>query len=212
MKKINLLFAIILIVGFVSCTNTDDDGVNISNNQQNQNDDNNNQNNNDGSETSEVDTSLLVGNWELVSIDYTGTGTSTVAGITQNFSYVGETVETDVTLTMTENPNNYESSGTVLIQLSTSLSGGTPFIQNSSASFEASGNWELLEDNILSMEGMTSLTNGESQSEGAGTVTILELTETTFKVKTIEDTTINENGVESTQNLEIYTVYQRIQE
>ena len=184
MKKLSILIVIVSFFSLLSCSSDDD-----------------------GQEQNGVNASSLIGNWKMISQDYTGEGSTAAAGTTINVSYVGETVETDIEISFTENPNEFDSSGNVTTKLTTTYDGGFEDVQTTSNEFQSSGTWEFVGNDKLKMNGEG--TGGTSVASEV-TSTILELTETTLKLNTIQE--VNQDLGEATinQTINITVVYEKI--
>ncbi|WP_196886635.1 hypothetical protein [Aureivirga sp. CE67] len=208
MKKISIIIAVFSVISLVSC-NSDDDGINVENNNQEQND-NNDQNgdNNEQNEQNEVDEALLTGTWNMLSQDYTGEGSTTANGITTSYTYVGETLETNVVLNLTDNPKEFETSGTVVTKLTTNYSNGLEDIQTSPTTFESSGTWYYDDENTLYMIGEGGTGDGTTNSS-EGAATIVELTDTTLKLQTVIEQDENINDVHIINSIETIITYER---
>tara|TARA_B100001109_G_scaffold224531_1_gene197499 strand:- start:5243 stop:5863 length:621 start_codon:yes stop_codon:yes gene_type:complete len=85
----------------------------------------------------------LVGNWKMVSLDYTGTSSNTVGGTTlvSNFSGLGKNFT--YLITFNNNPKTYTTRGGYVVELTTAID-TTSFTQDVQISdVVSSGTWSL---------------------------------------------------------------------
>lgn len=82
----------------------------------------------------------LVGDWELVSLDYEGTSTTTAAGTTTTSSYTGTSLNEDYNLTLTD-AGTYTAQGSYDIELSTVVPNFPPIVTTSSITANSSGTY-----------------------------------------------------------------------
>lgn len=57
------------------------------------------------------DESLLVGDWQISSLDYSGTATTTMDGFSSTATYTGKGVEMDMIVRFLQDPNSVVSDG-----------------------------------------------------------------------------------------------------
>jgi hypothetical protein len=116
----------------------------------------------------------MVGSWTVTSIDYKGTTTTTVAGITSRADFAGTGKDMDLTTSFTASPNKVTSSGTYTIVLKTTAGGTTSTDEFLFDEIVTDGTWSL------SGKTMTVTMDG-----GAGTqeATIMSQTDTTLVMK-----------------------------
>lgn len=114
MKKLSILF---IVLGLNSCS-TDDSESNI--------------------------TADIIGAWEAVSVNATGTVVTTIQGVTVETDYTGEVYDMDSTLAFSETPNNVIAGGTFSVRVAGEI-GEDPF-EYSKANLEYLGNgtWDVI--------------------------------------------------------------------
>lgn len=156
-KLLKSLLILVISFSFATCS-TDDDS---------------------GSDTS----GTLVGTWEMVSFDYSGSTTTEFQGqtIISDFDGVGQNL--DYTLAFTENPNEFEGQGSYDIELTSTIAGeSTTQVQsiedtNSTGTYTRAGNTITFEGTLVSVGDMVPVA-----PQGNNEATISELTNTTLRI------------------------------
>lgn len=125
-----------------------------------------------GDDDAAADTSAsLIGAWIGQDVDYSGTTTTTVEGVSIDADFVGETFDVDFTLTFSEDPNEVVSEGSYGITLTTTIAGETTTQDIPNNAFASTGTWSRSGDTItISADGQTS------------ELEITELTDSTLRV------------------------------
>jgi hypothetical protein len=166
-----LCMALFIVTSFVSC-NSDDDNS---------------------------DTSAdLVGTWNITAFDYQGQTATEFLGesIVASFDGVGENF--DSSIVFTENPNEYTSSGSYDVVLTTNVAGMEDTTTTPIDDFESEGTWSRNGD-TLSFDG--DLLEVEStipvigMDEIMNDATILELTDTTLRLSQNVSQDITQEGI-----------------
>lgn len=140
-------------------------------------------------------TKAMVGTWQVSAIDYKGTTTTTLAGATAKADYTGTGKDMNLTATFTENPNNVTTQGSYTVVMKTTVDGKT---QTNEVEFDeafSNGSWSL---------------NGReltiTSADGPETVTIVEQSATTLKIKEVVNETETDQGATIAIKLEaVYT-------
>ncbi len=140
------------------------------------------------------ESSTIVGMWEVISIDASGTSTAEIAGQTIETNFVGEGVDLNYTVTFTEDPNEVTADGEYNIELTTTVAGQSITETIPGILFIDSGNWIIEGDQIT-------ITSNDMDSTG----TITTLTDTTLIIEVDTEVVIEQQGVETiaTVNAEV---------
>lgn len=128
----------------------------------------------------------LIGTWNMSSIDYSGTSTTSIPGIPNvTADFTGETTESDYEIIFNED-NTYSTSGSYTINVTSEVGGQavTQPITVSAAQALGSGTWQL------SGNTLTIISDGQTR-EG----TLAELTANNFRLETDLTQTQSANGV-----------------
>ena len=118
MKKINLLFVLVLTLLVASCSSDDDDN---------------------SSDTS----GDILGTWNGVDVEYTGDTTTEGQGQTLVADFVGDAYDVDYTMTFTENPNELTAIGSYSIELTTTVAGQTQVQNVENLEFIGDSTWSI---------------------------------------------------------------------
>ncbi|MFC0604290.1 lipocalin family protein [Winogradskyella pulchriflava] len=151
----------------------------------------------------------LLGVWEMVEMEYTGTSVTAVQGQDFTTSYDGVGSNMDTTMEITENPNNLLFSGSYDIDLTFSFVGQT---QNQTVSLDdvesvstwtRSGNTLTIDGDFATIEGVDL---GEVQTQD---YTIEELTDNTLVLTSSINQVVTNQGVDNDVSIEIYMRFTR---
>lgn len=193
MKKIFRSFLILCVaISFTTCSSDDDSS----------NDDIPNDNSNDP-------TADLVGTWDLVALDYTGTSSTGIEGISIDFSGVAQNI--DYTLEFSENPNEFVAGGSYDIELTTSLFGieETQTVTVNDAS--STGNYSINDDMLTTDGDAISIDNGLPMDINIpNDLTIIELTDTTLMLNQESNQIVIQDGVTAEVSLNSQQIYTRL--
>lgn len=85
----------------------------------------------------------LVGTWSMTALEYGGSSTTTVAGVSLMSAFTGVGKEIDLTITFRENPNTITSEGSYVIALTTTTAGQSFTQDFPFNNFVADGTWSL---------------------------------------------------------------------
>lgn len=140
----------------------------------------------------------LVGSWQMISFNYTGTTVTTVQGITLTADLVGVASDIDYVIEFTETPNNFSVTGGYDIELTTT-SNGQSFVENVAINASSNGTWSK-NNNTIVFTGTT--------VDGEATIEILN--DTTLKFTQIVDENINQQGVESSVTTNNVSIFERL--
>ena len=151
----------------------------------------------------------LLGVWEFVELDYSGTSVAQFQGqdFTTTYDAVGTNI--DATMEITENPNDLVFTGSYDIDLTFSFAGQTQSQSyplddvDSISSWTRSGNILTIDGELVTIEG-TDL--GEAQAQD---YTIEELTDNTLVLTSSITQIVDNQGLESTVSIEIYMRFTR---
>lgn len=154
---------------------------------------------NDDSDDSTNTSADLFGTWVAVDVDYSGSSTISAQGQTFTSTFVGEAYDVDYTLSFSKNPNELVAEGSYSIELTTTAMGETQVNNLENLEFVSNGTWSR-DDNQL-----TVVSQGETR-----VYTIVELTDTTFKmaIQTVEEVT--DSGVTNSVNINLLATYTRM--
>jgi len=144
-------------------------------------------NDNDDNTTTTGDVSAeLIGTWIMQSFEYQGETSTDIQGIPLEVDFDGEAFNIDASLVFTDSPNEFTSSGSYDIELSSTIAGETQTQTESIEDFESQGTWSR-DDNTLTFDG--SLIDAGTGAVVVGGMdfdmseaTILELTDTTLRL------------------------------
>ena len=141
----------------------------------------------------------LLGSWQMISFNYTGTTVTTVQGITLTADFVGVASDIDYVIEFTETPNNFSATGGYDLELTTTSSGQS-FVENvEDLNVSSNGTWSKNNNTIVFTE---------TSEDGEATIEILN--DTTLKFTQIVDENINQQGVESTVNTNNVYIFERL--
>lgn len=95
------------------------------------------------------DESMVVGNWQLTSIDYSGTSTTSILGIKAVTNFTGKGIDMDFKVGFVDDPNEYISMGDYNIELTTELAGQITTEIYKISDFMMPGTWSLKGDKLI---------------------------------------------------------------
>lgn len=145
------------------------------------------------------ESSNIVGMWEVISIDASGTSTAEIAGQTIETNFVGEGIDLNYTVTFTEDPNEVTADGEYNIELTTTVAGQSITETIPGILFIDSGSWVIEGDQIT-------ITSNDMDSTG----TITTLTDTTLTIEVDTEVTIEQQGVETIATVNAEVSLQRL--
>ncbi|MEQ8623508.1 MAG: lipocalin family protein [Vicingaceae bacterium] len=116
-------------------------------------------NNAPSSSTQKITTSVLVGDWEMISLDYAGTTSEVVAGQTLTTSFSGVGRDFTYQITFTDNPKTYAATGGYTVDLTTTFSGQTFTQPTAIPDASSSGTWNLVGNTLTITDASTNETN-----------------------------------------------------
>ncbi len=137
----------------------------------------------------------MVGTWTVTGIDYKGSTTTTISGITAKADFTGTGKDMDLTTTFTSNPNTVTSEGTYTIVLKTTVAG-----QTTTDEFPFD---EVLTDGTWTLNGkILSITN----PSGTQDATIVKQTSTTLVLRLDLEESESDSGITVTTKIQaVYT-------
>ena len=158
MKKINFLFVALAML-VASCSSDDDNST----------------------PEPEVTDSIL-GTWNMVDFEYGGTTRTEVLGEAITTEFTAEAFNIDYMLTFEEDPNVVTASGGYDVRVTTTFSGQTSTEEISNLNAINTGDWEIVDGNIL-----RSTTDGETTDVKIETLTATQLVLLVEDKQTIEE-------------------------
>ena len=175
MKTVGKFLTVLCIAVLVSSCSSDDDGTT-------------------------GDTSAdLVGTWIMQSFEYEGETSTSFEGTEIDADFDGTAINIDTVLEFTESPNEFVSSGSYDIELTSTIMGETQSFTESIDNFSSEGTWErdgntLITDGaFVELDGSTDILGdmGMNMSEA----TILELTDTTLRLGQEDSQEVTQDGI-----------------
>ncbi|MDC9723833.1 MAG: hypothetical protein PSN34_13820, partial [Urechidicola sp.] len=147
-----------------------------------------------GCETSdnETPTASIIGVWNGISINFTGTGAAEIQGVPVTADVDGEGYDIDYTVTFTEDPNTVTTVGIFSVEATASIQGQTYTESEENISIDFSGPWNQ-DGNTLALT-----INGEDVIAN-----IVELTETSLVLQFIIERVETINGVAITADVDV---------
>jgi hypothetical protein len=137
----------------------------------------------------------MLGEWAATALDYKGTTTTTVQGVSTKVDFTGTGKNMDLTTTFEANPNTVTSEGSYIIVLKTTYMG-----QTTTDEYEVN---DSIMDGIWTLTGNTLTVTSDFGSQIA---TILEQTSTTLKFKAEVTESESDQGITVVSKIEaIYT-------
>ena len=112
-----------------------------------------------GSTTQKITTSVMVGDWEMVSLDYAGTSTTEAGG--QTFTTTFNAVGRDFTykFTFNDNPKTYAATGGYTVDLTSIFEGQSTTQEVILPDASSSGTWELVGNSLSLTDANTNETS-----------------------------------------------------
>lgn len=148
---------------------------------------------------SDNNSSTIVGTWEMVDYDYSGTTVTEFQGQSSTTTFTGEAYDIDNKITFEENPNKFISEGSYNIKLTYTVSGQTTTqnIENLEALTTSTGAWEILDGELMT----SSSINNET-----GKFKIEKLTESTLVLTAEQEEDLSQSGAKviTTTSLAVY--------
>ena len=95
------------------------------------------------------DETLLPGEWELSTLDYSGTTTTSYSVLSIEADFVGTLVESDLLVNFTAEPNEFVSSGSYLIELETTVAGQSTTTTQEFPNILLPGTWRIEHDKLI---------------------------------------------------------------
>jgi len=141
----------------------------------------------------------ILGTWEMIDLNYTGSNTVTTQGQAIPSTYVGVGENMNNSISFTENPNDLLAQGTYDIELTSTTYGQT--------TTQTQTDLPLLPNSTWSKNGTTLIltSNGEDTP-----FTILELSATTLKFQQDSDEIITQQGVTIDNSLTLIVTFTRV--
>lgn len=153
-----------------------------------------------GCETSDNDltTASIIGVWNGVSINFTGTGAAEIQVVPVTADVDGEGYDIDYTVTFDEDPNTVSTVGNFSVEATATLQGQTYTESEEGIALDFSGPWSQDGNTVaLTIEGEEVIAN------------IVELTETSLVLQFIIERVETINGISITADLDVNASYSR---
>jgi hypothetical protein len=145
------------------------------------------------------DEGLLTGSWNMTTINYTGTSTTTYAGVSTVANFTGTGKDMDLTVQFTKDPNNFTSSGSYSIELKTQINGQTVTETYEFSNFMMPGSWSIKGDKLT--------IEAQSQSQDA---TIKKLNNAELIIMGQQENKVSQSGVTVTQKVSVIYSFEKI--
>lgn len=140
----------------------------------------------------------MVGTWNVTSVDYKGTATTTVLGASMKADFTGKGKDMTLTSTFSENPNTVFTEGSYTIELKTTMNGQTTTEDHYFEDVVTDGTWTL--------NGRTLTITG---ADGPQEATILEQTSTSLTMRMDMKETEGTQELTVTTDLQITFVFKK---
>jgi len=141
----------------------------------------------------------ILGTWEMIDLNYTGSNTLVSQGQSIPTTYVGVGKNIDNSISFTENPNDVLAEGTYDIELTSTTFGQT--------TTQTQTDLPLIPNSTWSKNGTTLIFTANGQDTP---FTILELSATTLKFQQDSDDTITQQGITIENSLSMVTTFTRV--
>ncbi len=151
-------------------------------------------------ETPQIDQSLFPGAWELTDLDYTGTSKTSYLGQVLTVNFVGSLIESDLIVTFTENPNEFQSEGSYTIELTSEILGVKSTSYETIDEVFLPGSWEIVGNKLLVTSSVTE----------PAEVTIESLSESELTISQDETEDFSQDGVNVTSELSLQYTFTRV--
>lgn len=151
----------------------------------------------------------LLGVWDMVEFDYSGTSVTDFMGQDFTTTYDGVGTNINATMEMTENPNNLMFSGSYDVDLTFNFAGQTQTQTYPLEDVESLSTWTR-SGNVLTIDGDFATVEGTDLGEvEAQDYIIEELTDNTLILTSEITQVVNNQGVDATVSIEIYMRFTR---
>jgi hypothetical protein len=141
----------------------------------------------------------LVGSWKLESMDYTGTSTTDFNGSAFTSEFMGTAFDIDATVSFSEDPNEYNTSGGYKISLTYDVQGQSFEQEVTFDGIFNSGSWSRTGDVIL-------VTNPDGETQEA---TIITLNDNELVMESVVTEVTTSSGATSTIEVDQNMVFSR---
>ncbi len=179
MKLTRLFFLLLSLCVVVACDDDDDD----------------NGSSND---------SLLVGEWRLVSNEYSGGSSVNTGALTTNTEFTGFAKDIDFTMRFTEDPNNWDVAGGYVVELTTvtpayvvygiEIPASTTTQDLEISDVVSNGNWTLEGNDLIGFDVQSTTVDQAPGTTSEVTYTIVTLTDSTLEMDFTGTTSSTQDG------------------
>lgn len=153
----------------------------------------------DDEDSVNINPALLVGDWEPIELYCDdGEAVTNALGLEIKATYSFEGTDFNATLTFTDNPNRYSSSGSLTYDITTTVQGTTETESLTVSDFFGSGEWEINGDVI---------TQFPDDGSPAQSTKILELSEDKLRLRFDQDITEEELGIEVHSTATVFATF-----
>lgn len=146
-----------------------------------------------------IDTTLLIGDWNVTAVKYTGTSTTSALGVKYTTKFTGTGMDMDFMVSFNENPNSFVSSGTYSVELVAEAMGDTYTQIVQVPNFTIPGSWNIVNGNKLRIESA-----GEVQES-----IINKLTTSQMIMTNHDKRTTTQNGMEVISDISIVFTFEK---
>jgi hypothetical protein len=140
----------------------------------------------------------MVGTWTMTAVDYTGTSTTTMQGVSYKADYTGTGKDMTVTTAFTENPNTVNTEGSYIIVLKTTVMGQST---TQDVPFD-----EVVVDGTWTLDGRTLTITGDV---GPQTATVLEQTSTSLKIRMDVKESVTSQDITVSTDIQITYIFKK---
>lgn len=155
----------------------------------------------------EVDSGMILGEWQLDEMNYSGTTTVTMEGQTSSISYEAEAIDMDAQVIFNDQ-STYSTKGSYTIRMTTNMEGYTDVQDYPFSNVNGTGTYRLEGDKIFTNADIPAGSEQEYlMSSGEGT--IMELTENRMVIFNSEEVTSTTDNMEMEVTLELIQILSR---
>ncbi len=154
----------------------------------------------------EVNSGMILGEWQLEEMNYSGTTSMTMEGQTSSLVYAAEAIDIDAQVIF--NDQTYRSQGSYTIRMSTTMEGNTQVQDYPFSDISGTGTYNIEGNRITTDPDLPPGSEQEFLMEG-GEGTIMELKENRMVIVNSEEVTSIVNGMEMEVTMELIQIFSR---